>query len=218
MDQITYAKFFAAHHHDGQRYGVLPYTHHLEAVERVLREFYPVPLGPLPLIGESATNRVSGAVGVVKYSDWPNDPSVYDMTGTVFIGYWSNCVRTFDDPASPDEMFVAAWLHDVVEDTDVKRRDIEELFGDRVMRLVESVTAEDGPNRKTRNALTYPKTRVGGAYSVRLKLADRIANVRNGGASVEMYQREYADFHRALYTQGENEDMWMYLGDLLSDV
>lgn len=166
MDRLTYAKFYAAKKHAGQDYGVLPYTHHLQDVERVLRDF-----------------------GV--YGDGPQGE---------------------DDP-SPEDMYVAAWLHDVVEDTDVKIRDVEELFGVQVARLVQAVTAEEAPNRKSRNALTYPKTREAGKFAVRLKLADRIANVENGGASGTMYAREHADFRRALHTPGENEDMWGHLDD-----
>lgn len=113
-----------------------------------------------------------------------------------------------------DEMLQAAWLHDVVEDTTTKLKEISEMFGDRVAELVGAVTNEPGPNRKTRHALTYPKIRsVKGA--VRLKLADRIANVEAGGKLVEMYQKEYEDFKRNLYTPGECEAMWKHLDGLL---
>lgn len=116
--------------------------------------------------------------------------------------------------ADEECMLIAAWLHDVVEDTTTKVKEIAELFGDRVAELVGAVTNEPGPNRKVRAALTYPKIRsVPGA--VRLKLADRIANVENGGKLVEMYAKEYEDFKRALYTKGQYEDMWAHLDDLL---
>lgn len=57
-----------------QMYGILPYTHHLQAVAAVLAEF------------------------------------------------------GLDD----DVMQAAAWGHDIIEDTDAKRRDIQERFGDEV--------------------------------------------------------------------------------------
>lgn len=114
------------------------------------------------------------------------------------------------------DLLVAAWLHDIVEDTDVKARDVEENFGPEVARLVSAVTSEEGPNRKTRNALTYPKIREAGDEAVRLKLADRIANVRNGGSSVEMYRKEHKAFRHALYSQGSgNGKMWEYLDSIL---
>jgi (p)ppGpp synthase/HD superfamily hydrolase len=165
MEPLTFARSYATLHHvirKGQLYGVVPYTHHLAAVEEVLREF-----------GESRS-----------------------------------------------EMLVAAWLHDIVEDTDVKLRDIEENFGPEVATLVGAVTSESGENRKIRNALTYPKIRDTGQDAVRLKLADRIANVRNGGSSVMMYAKEHKNFKHALYSQNDdgNRKMWSELDQLLYSV
>lgn len=113
-----------------------------------------------------------------------------------------------------EDMLTAAWLHDVVEDTGTKAKEIAEMFNDRVASLVSSVTNEPGENRKVRAALTYPKIRAS-ADAVRLKLADRIANVENGGKLVDMYRREYEDFRRALYTPGQADAMWAHLDDLL---
>lgn len=156
LDPLRWAKFFAATKHADQKYGGLPYTHHLAAVEAVLRRF-----------------------------------NVTD-----------------------DDMLTAAWLHDVVEDTPTKLKEIAELFGERVAALVGAVTNEEDPNRKIRAMLTYPKIRsVSGA--VTLKLADRIANVENGGSLVSMYAREYDDFRRALYTPGDADPMWAHLDSLL---
>ncbi len=114
------------------------------------------------------------------------------------------------------EMLIAAWLHDIVEDTDYKIRDVEENFGEEVARLVGAVTSEKGENRKIRNALTYPKIRETGEDAVRLKLADRIANVSTGGGSFSMYKKEYDSFRHALYSPGSsNEDMWQELDSLM---
>ena len=89
------------------------------------------------------------------------------------------------------------------------------MFGDEVAQLVSAVTNEDGPNRKTRAALTYPKIRNAGTNAITLKLADRIANVENGGKLVDMYRKEYADFRWTLYMQGSLDNMWTHLDSLL---
>lgn len=159
MDPLRFVKFYATVKHAGQLYSDgLPYTHHLAAVEGVLRRF-------------------------------------------------QGCLT--------NAMLEAAWLHDVVEDTGTKLKEVEEMFGPEVASLVSAVTNEEGANRKIRAALTYPKIRNGGQCAVRLKLADRIANVENGGKLVEMYRKEHEDFKRALFTPGENEDMWVHLDNLL---
>lgn len=161
MDPLRHVKFFAQVKHTGKLYAGLPYTHHLAAVEAVLRRF--------------------GAV-----------------------------------PEMDIELLSAAWLHDVVEDTGTKLKEVEEMFGGGVAYLVGAVTDEKGENRKVRKALTYPKIRAAGKYAVRLKLADRIANVEQGGIG-SMYRKEQEDFRRNLYTPGENEDMWEHLDKLLKE-
>lgn len=169
LDPLRHVKFYAATKHGDQKYaGGLPYTHHLAAVEAVVRRFMSGP-------------------------DFLSPPRVM-----------------LEVP-----LLEAAWLHDVVEDTGTKLKEVEEMFGEEVARLVGAVTNEKGENRKIRAALTYPKIRGAGKVAVRLKLADRIANVEQGGNLVGMYRKEHEDFRRALYTPGENEDMWAHLNGLL---
>lgn len=103
-------------------------------------------------------------------------------------------------------MQVCAWLHDILEDTKVKKRDLEEQFGDEIANIVWAVTSEEGANRKIRNALTYPKIRAAGPAAIALKLADRIANVENGGRAVEMYRKEHAEFRHGIYLTDPDED------------
>lgn len=158
MDPLRHVKFFATVRHADQRYSSgLPYTHHLAAVEQVLRRF-----------------------GV-----------------------------------SDENLLTASWLHDVVEDTETKVKEIEEMFGSEVARIVHAVTNEDAPNRKMRHALTYPKIRDAGLSAITLKLADRIANVESGGNLIGMYRKEHEDFRRALYTPGQAEEMWAHLNSLI---
>jgi (p)ppGpp synthase/HD superfamily hydrolase len=175
MDQLTSAKNFATRIHvmeNHQWYGnILPYTHHLADVERVLIRF----------------------------------------------NYKEEFIR------------VAAWFHDAPEDTrgknnEIKSRDIEELYGEEVANLVEAVTSEPGPNRKTRNALTYPKIRAAGPYAIALKLADRIANVEFGldndnKKMVDMYRKEYADFKHGIFVGPAMDErlalMWRHLDELM---
>lgn len=130
-----------------------------------------------------------------------------------------------DDFGFPEEEIqAAAWLHDIIEDTrgkpnEMRKRDIEELFGEEVARLVYAVTSEEGPNRKVRNALTYPKIREAGYLAVALKLADRIANVYHGGRAYEMYKKEHPDFRHGIYIAHPNRnihDMQRYLDEALS--
>lgn len=129
--------------------------------------------------------------------------------------------------AAPIEVKVAAYLHDMLEDTNTTKAGIVEVFGTTVARLVQAVTNWPGKNRRERHAATYPQIRSsGGPDAVLLKLCDRIANVR---ASVRefsvtgvygllrMYAKEHAVFQKALYLPGEHEPAWAALNSLLGD-
>lgn len=122
----------------------------------------------------------------------------------------------------------AAWLHDIVEDTDWTRRDIEEEFNPFTAEVVWRVTDEEGKNRKERKQKTYPKIKKS-APATAVKVADRIANVRaclqNNPELLEMYKDEHSEFHRHLYKEHKLkeyfypdspiENMWDELNELL---
>lgn len=91
----------------------------------------------------------------------------------------------------------AAYLHDVVEDTDITIWEIQKEFGTIVAELVWSVTGE-GSNRKERQENIYAKLR-DNYHGVNLKLADRIANLEfgfseNNQEKLKMYKKEDEKF------------------------
>ena len=97
----------------------------------------------------------------------------------------------------------AAWLHDVIEDTDAARDEVATRFGDAVADLVWAVTGV-GTNRKERNASAYAKIRAC-SDAATLKLADRIANVEASAKvpdKLAMYRKEWPAFRDALNGHG----------------
>ncbi len=75
---------------------------------------------------------------------------------------------------------VSALLHDVVEDTDYRLSDIENMFGDRVSRIVDGLTKLSG-DFDSRHALTLKKMLMTLSDDVRvilIKIADRLHNMR----------------------------------------
>lgn len=121
-------------------------------------------------------------------------------------------------------LLAAAWLHDIVEDTDTTLAEVQARFGDEVAALVDAVTdSAEGKNRRERKANTYAKT-AANRDAVYLKLCDRIANVRasvenrrrgQGKDLLKMYRREHPSFRSTLHEPGEYDDMWGELDTLL---
>lgn len=113
------------------------------------------------------------------------------------------------------EQLAAAWLHDVLEDTDFDRVHLlEALFGTRVARLVRACTGF-GLSRKERNASIYRRLPLE-PDAIPVKIADRIANVEASKATnpglLDMYQREYPEFRSALWSDDSRlAPLWMRL-------
>lgn len=100
-------------------------------------------------------------------------------------------------------------LHDVIEDTETSREEIERLFGANVANMVWACTGT-GENRKMRNATIYAKISMLPKAAI-LKTADRIANVENvapGGKHAKMYLGEREEFHAhvAFYAPAAMQD------------
>ena len=120
-----------------------------------------------------------------------------------------------------DDLTAAAWLHDVVEDTDVIIEEIYQAFGNRIGDLVDALTDGNGKTRVEKKKKPYATIPlIKGAVIV--KLADRIANVRHTveeGSTAERYfktyKREHPGFTSALRKNGEAIKMWEEVDALL---
>lgn len=124
----------------------------------------------------------------------------------------------FDKSASEEEQVVAI-LHDILEDTETSKEDLLTLFGQEIAELVYLLTDEPGKNRKERKEKTYPKI-ASSSIATKIKLADRIANVRysktNTPGILKLYRKEQIAFQEALMRtiDGRNilyREMWAAL-------
>lgn len=116
---------------------------------------------------------------------------------------------------------VCAWLHDLIEDTEISYYQVKHAFGQEIADIVYAVTNEMGRNRRERYAKTYPKIKANKDALI-IKLADRIANIEFSKGSntsfVDMYKKEWSGFHSALFDPNEDDarikTMWQYLESL----
>lgn len=137
-----------------------------------------------------------------------------------YVSHLAHVVEVLNRFSVKDEdMLVAGWLHDSVEDTAMTLGQIEITFGRKVRDLVYRVTNEEGKNRKERHEKTYPKIKASDD-AITLKLADRIANTEasielKDDGKIKMYAKEYPGFRKELYKIGSNESMWRHLDFLM---
>ena len=76
-----------------------------------------------------------------------------------------------------DNILIATYLHDILEDTDYTFEQLVDDFDENIAILVFAVTDEDGKNRKERWKKTKQKIIQNGEDAILLKICDRIANI-----------------------------------------
>jgi GTP diphosphokinase / guanosine-3',5'-bis(diphosphate) 3'-diphosphatase len=93
----------------------------------------------------------------------------------------------------------AAVLHDTVEDTEAEYVDIEREFGERVARIVAEVTDDKSLHKAERKRLQIEHARYMSDEGALVKVADKIANVRDVASNPpgdwdEVRRIEYLDW------------------------
>jgi len=111
----------------------------------------------------------------------------------------------------PDNLVVAAILHDTVEDTDATLQEIEQLFGKTVRDLVEYQTEdksqswEDRKQTQINGILNYP------IEAVYVKLADKLQNISCTYKDMQAGEKPFANMNR-----GYDKQKWYFVGLLTS--
>ncbi|WPL18461.1 GTP pyrophosphokinase rsh [Thiorhodovibrio winogradskyi] len=82
-------------------------------------------------------------------------------------------------PSTRSELLAAALLHDTVEDTETTLTELEQTFGPTISALVAEVTDDKSLPKQERKALQIEHSAQASAAAKQLKIADKIANVRD---------------------------------------
>jgi len=117
---------------------------------------------------------------------------------------------------------IIAYLHDVIEDTEVIAKEVEVIFGRFISKCVQILSDEPGDSREIRKSATYQKmSKIHGDECIALlvKAADRLANmrtcVRNKNKQIlGVYQSEYPAFRKAVYRPNLCDEIWSELENI----
>jgi guanosine-3',5'-bis(diphosphate) 3'-pyrophosphohydrolase len=101
--------------------------------------------------------------------------------GSPYIDHPTELARLLHAEGEDDqELLAAAFLHDVVEDTDTTLEEIEEAFGSGVHDLVEAMTEDkDIEPYEARKEHHRDQVESGGDRAVLIYAADKVANLRD---------------------------------------
>lgn len=123
-----------------------------------------------------------------------------------------------------DELMIIAYLHDVLEDTNVAYYQLRAKFGEMVSDCVLLVTDIPRESRKEKKKRANNDFREAGwnLYpALIVKAADRLANVTESVSTgnnekLEMYRAEHAEFRAAAYRPMLCNQIWTALDSLLN--
>lgn len=124
-----------------------------------------------------------------------------------------------------DNVTMAAYGHDLIEDTRVSYNDVKEVLGLQAADIIYAVSNEKGKNRKERANDKYYEGIRNTPGAVFVKLCDRIANVQYSKMTksrmFEMYKKENDEFMVKLGYDDTNThpyfEMFSYLVNLFND-
>ncbi len=127
-----------------------------------------------------------------------------------------------DTQSWAEDITLAAFGHDLIEDTRVSYNDVKEVLGYTAAEIIYAVTNEKGKNRKERGNDKYYEGIRNTPGAVFVKLCDRIANVQyskmTGSRMFEMYRKENDDFMTRLGYSFNNSHMYSKMFDYLMDL
>lgn len=163
------------------------------------------------------TNEIIGADKIDQARRLAAEAHKNQLYGTQpYMVHIEDVVRRVKQITDDPEIICAAYLHDVVEDTNILLSQIREQFGDNVANMVWAVTGI-GANRaeKMNNAIEKIYSTPGADF---VKSADRLSNASASKAEKKMklYNR-YKDEHTLLAPSLGNNALAQELVKLFSD-
>jgi (p)ppGpp synthase/HD superfamily hydrolase len=103
-----------------------------------------------------------------------------------FVLHPEEVARLLSEAGCPDHVIAAGVLHDVLEDTDVERAELEERFGPQVADLVASLTDDPSIEDKAeRRAALRKQVAEAGPEAATVFAADKISKSRELGLKAE---------------------------------
>ncbi len=113
-------------------------------------------------------------------ADRHRDQRRKDMDATPYINHPLDVANILIEARVEDaDILAAAILHDTIEDTNTTAEELTERFGERVCGLVLEVTDDKSLDKLERKRLQVLKAPVASNYAKQIKLADKIANLRD---------------------------------------
>jgi (p)ppGpp synthase/HD superfamily hydrolase len=117
--------------------------------------------------------------GALAFAASHHDGQTRDLDDTPFVTHPVEVACLLHEAGYSDEVVAAGVLHDVLEDTDVERGELEERFGSEVARLVAAVSDDSAiEDHAERKAALRRQVAAAGDCAVAVFAADKVSKAR----------------------------------------
>ena len=117
-------------------------------------------------------------------------------------------------------VYIAAAGHDLIEDARLTYNDVGQAYGWKVADLIYACTELRGHNRPERHGEEFFMTLRGLRLAIFVKLCDIMANALfsrlTNSSMFDKYRKEFPKLYKELHKNGEYEELWDDLRELLN--
>ena len=161
----------------------------------------------------------------IKTNHWYDEYLPYEFHLRMVAQAANDFMHLIPDPKFREVLLLAAYGHDLIEDTRVSFNDVKEVLGLGAAEIIYAVSNEKGKNRKERANYKYYQGICDTPGAVFVKLCDRIANVQYSKMTKSrmfgMYEKENDYFLTSLgFVEGQGHplgEMCHYLEKLFEN-
>ena len=161
----------------------------------------------------------------IKTNHWYDEYLPYEFHLRMVAQAANDFMHLIPDPEFREVLLLAAYGHDLIEDTRVSFNDVKGILGLGAAEIIYAVSNEKGKNRKERANAKYYEGITETPGAVFVKLSDRIANVQYSKMTksrmFEMYKKENDHFLTSLgFVEGQGHplgEMCHYLETLFEN-
>lgn len=142
------------------------------------------------------------------YGEEKHEGQTRKTDGTPMFYHPIRVADTLKDAGFDEEVVMAGYLHDTIEDTDATLEEIESLFGKRVSEIVAGNTENKDHSWEERKQHTIDWIAEAPIEVRALIVADKLDNLRS---MMEAYQQEGESLF-AHFKRGKEEQLWYFKG------
>lgn len=148
----------------------------------------------------------------VQTNHWYDEYLPYEFHLRMVAQVAKDFEHIFPSEEMKESVMIAAYGHDLIEDTRVSYNDVKSILGVTTADIIYAVTNEKGKNRKERANDKYYEGIRNTPGAVFVKLCDRIANVQYSKMTksrmFEMYKKENEHFLTSLgFVEGQGHPL-----------